>query len=315
MKFFVLFIFLAFYTLFAKEIVPYKYITASEAVSDFVKADDTLVIGTKEGIVDIYDLKHDMIIDKIVLEKQINILGDEIGVLIASVDYLNGRIAFASRKLDTYGELYIYENKKLVKILDTSEYITFEKIKFVDAERIIINTMGNELILFDIKKRKFLYRKQLNLASFSDFVLSEDKKYLYTADETPLINKIEINSGTIVEQYNQANKRDIFSVDYKNSLLLSGGKDNRVILYKTPGEYKMTMGDFFIYSVGLNPDATKAAFTKNENDEISVIDSRTLKELYLLKGHQTTIIKIDFYAPNELITADESKRLMLWKLH
>lgn len=315
MRVFILLIFIFFYSIFAKETAPYRYITASEAVSDFVKADDTLIIGTKEGVVDIYDLKSDKIIDKIVLEKQINILGDEIGVLIASVDYLNGTILFATKKLDTYGELYIYENKKLVKILDTSEYITFEKIKFVDSQRVIINTMGNELMLFDIKKRKFLYREQLNLASFSDFALSEDKKYLYTADETPLINKIEIKNGNIVEQYNQANKRDIFSVDYKNGLLLSGGKDNRVVLYKTPAEYKMTMGDFFIYSVGLNPDATKAAFAKNENDEISVIDSKTLKELYLLKGHQTAIIKIDFYAPNELISADEGKRLILWKLN
>jgi WD40 repeat protein len=315
MRVFTLLFFFSFYILFAKEIVPYRYITASEAVSDFVKAGEILVIGTKEGIIDIYDLKNNTIIDKIVLEKQTNILGDEIGVLIPSVDYLNGKLVFVSRKLNTYGELYVYEKRKLIKILDTSEKITFEKIKFVDANRIIINTMGNELILFDIKKKKFLYRKQLNLASFSDFVLSEDKKYLYTADETPLINKIEINSGNIVEQYQQANKRDIFSVDYKNGLLLSGGKDSRVVLYKTPSEYKITMGEFFIYSVGLNPDATKAAFTKNENDEISVIDSKTLKELYLLKGHQTTIIKIDFYAPNELITADEGNRLMFWKLN
>jgi len=33
------------------------------------------------------------------------------------------------------------------------------------------------------------------MASFSDFVLSEDRKYIFTADETPLIYKIEVKSA------------------------------------------------------------------------------------------------------------------------
>ncbi len=47
---------------------------------------------------------------------------------------------------------------------------------------------------------------------------------------------------------------------------------------------------------------------------ISVIDTETLKETYLLLGHKQTIIKIDFHKENELITADEDDRLMFWRL-
>jgi len=162
--------------------------------------------------------------------------------------------------------------------------------------------------------QKFIYVKELNQASFSDLVLSEDKKYLYSADETPLITKLIVDSGKIVKEYNKANKRDIFSIDYKNNTLLSGGKDKRVILYKSEKNYKMTKGEFFVYAVGLNPKATKAAFVKNDRDEISVIDTENLNEIYLLKGHKQTIIKIDFYKENELITADEANRLIFWKL-
>ncbi|MDA3908453.1 MAG: hypothetical protein PF437_05150, partial [Sulfurimonas sp.] len=187
-------------------------------------------------------------------------------------------------------------------------------IKFIDANTVIMATMDNAIILFDMKKKKIIYKKQLNLASFSDFELSEDKKYLFTADETPQISKIQIKDGKIISVYNKANKRDIFSIDYKNGLLLSGGKDKRVILYKTPQTYKMTKADFFIYSVALSPDATKAAFVKNESGEISVIDTKTLEEEYLLYGHKQTIIKIDFHTNNELITADEANKLMFWKL-
>ncbi|MGB6020552.1 MAG: WD40 repeat domain-containing protein [Sulfurimonadaceae bacterium] len=314
MRVFTLLILLFLTTVFAKEITPYRYITASEAVSDFVKVGDTLIIGTEEGIIDIYDLKQDKLVDQIKRPKYKNILGDYMRSLILSVDYYEGRLLFVSRVLDGWRELYIYENRTLTNLIDETQKMTLQKVKFVDAERAIIATMGNELILFDIKKRKIIYKKQLNYASFSDLTLDEEHTYLYTSDETPMISKIEINSGKIIEEYKKANKRDVFSIDYKNGLLLSGGKDRRVILYKTPEQYKMTKGDFFIYGVALNPDASKAAFVKNESSEISVIDTNDLKEQYLLKGHEQTIIKIDFHLPNELITADEDDRLMFWRL-
>ena len=301
-------------TVFAKEITPYKYVQASEAVSDFEKVGNILIIGTEEGIIDIYDLKKDKRIDQVKLPKFKNILGDYMRSLILSVDYANERLLFVSRVLDGWRELYIYEDKTLTKLIDKTEKMTLQEVKFVDAQRAVIMTMSNELILFDIKAKKILYRKQLNYASFSDIVLDEEHKYLYTSDETPMITKIEINSGKIVDKYRKANKRDIFSIDYKNKMLLSGGKDKRVILYETPEKYKMTKGEFFIYGVSLNPDASKAAFVKNEESTISVIDTETMKETDLLLGHKQTIIKIDFYTDNELITADEDDRLMFWKL-
>ena len=313
MKLFIL-ITLFILSLFATEIKPYKFITASDAVSDFVKVDNTIIIATEEGIIDIYDLKKDKIIDKITLPTQINILGEEMGILIMSVDYLNGKTIFISRLLNTYGELYTYEDKKLTKHIDQSQHITLQKIAFINEDLAIISTMGNELMLYDIKSKIFIYKKQLNLSSFSDFALSEDKKYVFTSDETPMVYKIEVKTGKVIKEYFEANKRDIFSVDYKNNLLLSGGKDKRIIIYKTPTQYKMTKAGFFVYAVALNPDATLAAFDKNEINDISIIDTKTLEELFLLKGHKLALIKIDFFKNDELITADESKHLMFWKL-
>jgi len=37
--------------------------------------------------------------------------------------------------------------------------------------------------------------------------------------------------------------------------------------------------------VALNPKAKLVAFVKNEDNEISIVDSSTMKEKYLLKGH------------------------------
>ena len=315
MKLLSILLLLFFINSYAKDVTPYRYVTASEAVSDFIKVEDTLIIGTEEGVVDIYDLKEDKLIDKIILPQVKNVWGEDIRSLVFSVDYLDGRLVFIVRLMSGWREFYVYENKKLTKLIDAIQRLTLQEVKFIDKNRVIFATMGNEILLYDLNSKKFIYKTVLNQASFSDFALTEDKKYIYSADETPSISKILVENGKVVQTFNKANKRDIFSIDYKNSLLLSGGKDKRVILYETPENYKMTKGEFFVYAVGLNPKATKAAFVKSMNDEISVIDTTSMKELYLLKGHKQTIIKIDFYKQNELITADEANRLMFWKLN
>ncbi len=297
-----------------KEITPYRYVKASEAVTDFVKVDNLLIIGTEEGILDIYDLEKDQIIDQVKFPKTKNMFGNEMRSLISSVDYYKGKIVFIKRLNNGYNELYLYENKRLTKLLDQSLKFTLKKVKIVNDEHVIIGFMSNELVLYDLKNRKIVYKKQLNMASLSDIVLDEKREYIFTGDETPLISKIEIMSGKVVEEFHKANKRDIFSIDYKNGKLLSGGKDRRVILYQNPEKYSMTKGDFFIYAVALNDRATKAAFVKNEEGDISVINTNNMEEIYLLKGHKQTILKIDFYLPDELITADEDDRLMFWRL-
>ena len=144
----ILLILLLFCTMvFAKEITPYKYVQASEAVTDFVKVDNLLIIGTEEGIIDIYDLEKDKLIDQIKLPKVKNIFGDDIRSLITSVDYHQGKIIFIKRLLSGYHELYLYENKKLIKLIDASQYFSLKKVKFVNEQSAVIAFMSNELML------------------------------------------------------------------------------------------------------------------------------------------------------------------------
>ena len=111
-------------TVFAKEITPYRYVQASEAVSDFEKVGNTLIIGTEEGVIDIYDLEQDKLIDQVKLPKYKNILGDYMRSIILSVDYRDERLLFVSRVLDGWRELYIYENGALTNLIDRSEKMT-----------------------------------------------------------------------------------------------------------------------------------------------------------------------------------------------
>lgn len=299
---------------YAKEITPYRYVEASSAVNDFVLSHNTLVIGTQDGTVEVYDLKRDKLLYTIKIPTFKNILGDNMRSIILSVDYLDGVIVFIARSLDGYRELYIYKEKKLTKLISIEKKTTVQQVKFLDKNRIIVQSMGNEIMLYDLKSKSIIYKKQLNFASFSDFVFSEDKKFIYSADETPAIHKLDITNANEIELFEKANRRDVFSIDYKNNVLLSGGKDKRVIVYKSPTNFKMIKADFFVYAVALSDDAKLGAFVKNENSLISILDISSMKEIHTLLGHKQTIRKIEFIDKDTLITADENKKIFFWKL-
>lgn len=315
MKIYLILVLLIGANIFAKDIHPYRYVTIKQNISDFVKVKDKLYIGTTMGTVNIYDLKSDKLTDEIKLPSQVNVWEEEVEPLISSIDFYNGKLIFVARKISGFRELYIYENKKLVKLINESQKLTIQKIKFINDTTVIMATSGNEILLYNFKEKKIIYKKQLNLSAFIDLKLSEDKKYVFIADVTPLIYKIELKNGNIVEKYYKANKRDIFSIDYKNNKLLTGGKDRRVVLYSSPNKFKVTKADFFIYAVALNPKATKAAYVNNEESEINIIDTKSLRLSYNLKGHKQNIVKIDFHKQDELITADKNNQLFFWKLN
>lgn len=75
MKLLIILLLIFFTNIYAKDVAPYRYVQASEAVSDFIKIGDTLIIGTEEGIIDIYDLKKDKLIDQITLPQFKDIWG------------------------------------------------------------------------------------------------------------------------------------------------------------------------------------------------------------------------------------------------
>jgi len=203
----ILLILVLFFTIVsAKEITPYKYVQASEAVTDFVKVDNLLIIGTEEGIIDIYDLKKDELIDQIKLPKVKNIFGNDIRSLITSVDYHQGKIIFIKRLLSGYHELYLYENKKLIKLIDASQYFSLKKVKFVNEKSAIIAFMSNEIMLYDLKNRKIVYKKLYNLASLSDIVFDEKALDPFTHLALPS------NVYTGEEEYMELGKK--LSVEY-----------------------------------------------------------------------------------------------------
>ena len=66
--------------------------------------------------------------------------------------------------------------------------------------------------------------------------------------------------------------------------------------------------------MGIPPDAMWAAFSKNEQNDISIIHLATQKEHFILKGSTSLINSLIFYDKNTLISGNDDKTFIIWKL-
>ncbi|MDE5603773.1 MAG: nitrate reductase, partial [Helicobacter sp.] len=71
---------------------------------------------------------------------------------------------------------------------------------------------------------------------------------------------------------------------------------------------------FLVYSVGLNKNASKGAYTKNENSDIIVFDIKSKEEIACLKGHTNSLNSIFFIDDTTLVSSEDGQRILFWKL-
>ncbi len=299
----------------AVEITTFKEIKTNSAVTDFVSYDNKIAIATIDGVVEIYDLTTFEKKKQILLPKIKDVVGELYGAKIFSIDYIDNTLLMSTLSSIGYREVYIYKNKKLKKIVTSSKNFFIQETKFVDNSTILIATLSNYIILYDYKKDKYIYKHQIYATRFFDFVMNEDKTVVYVTDENKLIHKIDIKTSKKLDVYKANNTKHLFKLDFKNNTLLAGSKDSKVILFDKNKKYQTHNSDFFVFSVALNKDATKAAYVKTEQGDISIVNTSNFKQLFLLKGgHKSVINKIEFYGKDKVISASDESSIKIWQL-
>jgi len=311
-----LFIAIMFFTLIeAKTLEPTHIYTGSGAVTDLVYQDGLLYSATAEGAVDIFNIKEQNLKQTITVPKIKDFTGEEVNSKIYSVDIAEGKIMIASQGKMGYRRIHIFTENSLTEVISTAKSFTIAKAKFVDANTILIALLSNELILYDIKKDKNLYRKQIGGSKFSNFALNEDKTQVIIADESGDMKLINVKDGNTIKILKGQNLDNVFQVDFKNRTILTAGQDRRAALYSTQNSrayYKEA--NFLIYSVGLSPSAKLAGFASDEYNNVTIFNTETKSDLYKLGNHKMTLTNILFINEEELFTASDSKEINYWKL-
>lgn len=300
--------------LFSQQLKPLHTYLASGGVTDLVLKDNLLYIATANSAVDIFDTQSHELIKSIKMPKIKDFVGDIINAKVYSIDVLNDRIIIVSQGEHGFRTIYEYTDEKLNPLITIEKKMYIAKAKYINDNQIILSLLSNQLFLFDIKQKKLLWEKQVSQSKFSDFALNEDKSKIIIADESGSLKVIETKTGKLKKIYSGVNVDNIFQVDIKKGVIITAGQDRRCAIYDKFNQY-YKKAEFLIYSAGLSPSGKIAGYANNEENDVTLFDTKSKKELYTLRGHKMTLSNILFKNEKELYTSSDDNEVYYWKIN
>ncbi len=292
---------------------PTYSLVASGDVQDIVYSDGKLYAATSESIVDIFDTNNKSIVKQIKLPQIKDFMGDDVPAKIYSIDILNNDILLVSQGMKGYRNVWLYSNNKLEKKIDIDKKLFIKEAKFINSNTIILATLANQIMSFDINNNTNIYSMQVSPSSFSHFVLSENRTKIVTTDESGIVRVLDSKSGIILKKYDSMNLDKVYQLDYKNGIVLTAGQDRKSVIYKN-NKSDFLEFNFLLYSCGLSPSGTLGAVAYNENNDVLVFDTNSKKKLYNLTENRATLTQILFIDENNIFTTSDSSKINFYKL-
>lgn len=301
------------------QIKPLYKLQASGLVTDIKVYDNKLFASTELGSIEVFNLQSKDLVSKVSIPKVKDFLGDLFPSKIYSIDIYNDSILIVAQSNKGKRNLYIYKNNQLKLIKKFENKYVIRKALFINESQVLLGLISSEIILFDLIKDEVLYKKfTLDRGGygsvFSNMRLSEDKKTLAIGDDSAVVSIFNTADFSLLYRLEGQNVNKIVDIDYKNNTVITAGKDRRCAVYKKHDEPYYKKGEFFIYTVALNPSASKGAYVGNFNNDIQVFDIKTEKDLFLLKGHHTIPTDFEFINDNELFSSDHDGQIFFWRL-
>jgi len=297
-------------------VTPVQQIKVNGVAKDMVLRDNTLIVATDNGVVQVYDYEAKVFSKIITLPKVKDFIGDLVPARIFSVDKLTSRYVLLSDSgKGGYANLWLHENNTTTQVLMHTDKIAAIKARFVNKEHVLLGLLSNEAVLFDIKNKKELFRVQLSESKFSDFALNEDKTQAVFACESGVLNVIDTKTGKILKELKSVNVDNVYKVDFKQGIVSGAGQDRRGALYDVSmGSGTYVQGSFLIYATGLSPSSKRVAFAMDEKNNISIYNRSSKSLIAKLQGQKSTLNTIIFKDENILFSSSDDATVMMWKL-
>ncbi|WP_104722479.1 WD40 repeat domain-containing protein [Helicobacter mesocricetorum] len=311
---------------FAKTITPSYELNINHNIISMDLIEGRLFVATDFG--EVLEINFDQTLKNVkehTIVKLPNIRGffdDFYAPKVFSVDVYKDKYLINSEGSQGTKNLFIFDGK-LALIFGVENSLNIKKAVFVNEQQIFLGLVSNEILLYDLKYSKVLYRKQLSEARFSDFVLSEDRKYFLSTSESGILYYGKTQDGEILQTFEEVNKDNVYEVKMEkdsmgNITIITAGQDRRVGVYfldtHQRKQFYIKESEFLVYSVGLSENASRGAYTKNENSDIIVFDIKSKEEIAHLKGHTSLLNSIVFINDSILISSEDGRRVLFWKL-
>ena len=273
----------------------YTYKIKHGFVSDVILKKTKLYVATDAGNVYLFDTKTKQLVDTISLSKIKDFMGDEIDSKIFSIDEEEGSLLILSQDNGGYSRLQLYSNKKLSSLITQKDKMNIIKVKYIDKDRVLMGFISNDIASYNIATKKIDWDKQVSMSRFSDFSFNKKDAEVAVADESGDVHLLSTKNGKVIQLLKGQNVDNIFSIDFKNKMILTGGQDRRVAVFnlKTKQSYHR-MSKFFVYGVGLSPSGKIGAYTYNENNNIELFDTTNGTDMGKYQGNGKVISRINF---------------------
>ena len=299
----------------AKDLNPQHSLMASGGITDLVLQEDKLFVATTASSVDIFNIKTNEKIDSIKMPKIKDFIGDIIESKVYSVDVLKKDILILSQGENGGRNVNIYKDGQMQSIIEDTQRLFIGRAKFLDENHIVYALLSNQIYLYDIKNKKVLKEIQISQSKFSNFKFTQDKSKIIICDESGVITMIDSKSFEVLKTFKSQNLDNVFQIDIKNNLILSAGQDRRAAVYNiNTNEAYYKEFSFLIYSVALSPSTNLAAVASDEENNVTIFDTRTKENLYKLFQNKATLTNILFLNENELIVTSDDKQINYYKI-
>jgi WD40 repeat protein len=316
MKYFLFFIVTIVSVYAAPTLTPTWQLDVNASIKDMVLRDNTLVIGTDNGTLKVYDLKAKKFSKVISLPKVKDFMGDLMPPKVFSVDAIHNIYVLLSDSGEGgYVNVWINKEGKTTQIISAKDKKVIVKVRFVDENHLLFGYLSNEAGLYDLTNRKELYKVQLSESKFSDFALNETKKQAVFACESGVLNVIDTQTGKVDKVLKGQNLDNVHMVGFKHEIVTSAGQDRRAGIYDvrtTKGSYLLS--EFFIYATGISPSAKSIAFSMDEDNTITVYNRESKTKIAQLKGQHSTLNSIIFQDEKTIFAASNNSVVMMWKI-
>ncbi len=298
-----------------KYIAPIKQYKADAQVLDVVVKDGRIYCATAGGCVDVFDLKHHKLVERITVKKIKDFMGDLIDTKVYSVDVDKKRVLLLTQAQQGYRRLYIHEGDTTKIVLDYTAQLPIAKAKFLDEHTVLLALLSDELLVYDLQTKTIKWRVQASGSTFSDFAINAKHDKVAVADESGEIQRLVIKDGAHLTMLKAQNLDNVFALDYKNGIIATAGKDRRCVVYDVNnGHAYYRSSHFFIYGVGLSPSGKIAAYSSDENNNITLFNTKSNSVIAQFGGNKMTISGIVFLNEKQFLVYSDSRTINLYQV-
>ena len=297
-------------------IAPKYSIKIESNVTDLLIENNRLYVATDIGTIVIYDTKSKLLIKKIELPFYLDFMGDTIYPKIFDIDFDTKQkaISIVSQTIGGFSDVFIYKDNKLKKIIDNKNRYMIKKAIFLNENNLILGLLSNEIIRFNIINRTVIYKTQISSYTFSDMCLSQKGGRIISSDESGRLNILSSKDGKVILIHEGENLDNVYKIDYKGNCIATAGQDRRLGVYLLhPFSSYHIQSDFLIYAVEVSPTGKHIAYLSDEDNDITIIDSKTKVEITTLKGHTAIVNSMYFLNENSMFSAADEPIVYYWE--